>query len=69
MNTQDEILKYLAESPHTSSEIAVRFGYSHVFEYREIMEALRILELAKKVKYRSDKGLWYLNEENANVKS
>ena len=67
MTTQDEILKYLAESPHTSSEIAVRLGYSHVFEYREIMEALRILELAKKVKYSSDKGLWYLNEDSANA--
>ena len=63
MTTQDEILKYLAESPHTSSEIAVRLGYSHVFEYSDIMESLRILELAKKVKYRADKGLWYLNKE------
>ena len=63
MTTQEEILKYIAESPHTSSEIAVRLGYSHVFEYKDIMEALRILELAKRVKYHADKGLWYLNKE------
>ena len=63
MTTQDEILKYLAESPHTSSEIAVRLGYPHVFEYSDIMEAIRILELAKRVKYHADKGLWYLNKE------
>ena len=63
MTTQDEILKYLAESPHTSSEIAVRLGYSQVFEYKDIMETLRILELAKRVKYHADKGLWYLNKE------
>jgi hypothetical protein len=63
MTTQEEILKYLAESPHTSSEIAVRLGYSQVFEYSEITESLRILELAKRVKYRSDNGLWYLNKE------
>ena len=62
MTTKTEILKYLEESPHTSSEIAVRLGYSHVFEYREIMETLRILELAKRVKYCADKGLWYLND-------
>ena len=61
MTTQEEILKCRAGSPHTSSEIAVRLGYSHVFEYKDIMEALRILELAKKVKYRADKGLWYIN--------
>ena len=63
MTAQDEILKYLAESPHTSSEIAVRLGYSHVFEYSEIMESLRILELAKKVRYKTSTGLWYLNKE------
>ena len=62
MTTQEEILKYIAESPHTSSEIAVRLGYSHVFEYKDIMEALRILELAKQVKYRADKGLWCIND-------
>ena len=61
MTTQEEILKYIAESPHTSSEIAVRLGYSHVFEYKDIMETLRILELAKQVKFRADKGLWYIN--------
>ena len=62
MTTKDEILKYLAESPHTSSEIAVRLGYSHVFEYSDIMESIRILELAKRVKYHADKGLWCIND-------
>lgn len=55
MNTQDEILKYLAESPHTTLDIVAYAG-------NDTLETLRILELAKLVKYRADKGLWYLNE-------
>ena len=56
MTTKDEILKYLAESPHTTIEIVAYAG-------NDTLESLRILELAKQVKYRADKGLWYLNEE------
>ena len=56
MNTQDKILKYLAESPHTTLELVAYAG-------NDTLETLRILELAKKVRYRSDKGLWYLNKE------
>ena len=55
MNTQDKILKYLAESPHTTLEIVAYAG-------NDTLETLRILELTKLVKYRTDKGLWYLNE-------
>ena len=56
MTTKDEILKYLAESPHTTIEIVAYAG-------NDTLESLRILELAKQVKYRADKGLWYLNKE------
>ena len=56
MATQTEILKYLSESPHTTLEIVAFAG-------NDTLESLRILELAKKVKYRADKGLWYLNKE------
>ena len=56
MTTQDEILKYLAESPHTTLEIVAFAG-------NDTLDTLRVLELAKQVKYRSDKGLWYLNKE------
>ena len=55
MTTQEEILKYLAESPHTTLELVAYAG-------NDTLESLRILELAKKVKYRADKGLWYLND-------
>jgi hypothetical protein len=55
MTTQGEILKYLAESPHTTLEIVAYAG-------NDTLETLRILELTKLVKYRTDKGLWYLNE-------
>ena len=57
MTTQEEILKYLAKSPHTTLEIVAFAG-------NDTLENLRILELAKKVKYRSDKGLWYITKEN-----
>ena len=60
MTTKDEILKYLAESPHTTNEISVHIGSS-------FMNDLRILELAKQVKYRADKGLWYLNKDSTNA--
>ena len=50
VNTQDEILKYLAESPHTTLEIVAYAG-------NDTLETLRILELTKLVKYRTDKGL------------
>ena len=56
MTTQGEILKYLAESPHTTLEVVAFAG-------NDTLESLRILELAKQVKYRADKGLWYLNKE------
>ena len=56
MNTQDKILKYLAESPHTTLEVVAFAG-------NDTLDNLRVLELAKQVKYRSDKGLWYLNKE------
>ena len=56
MTTQEEIMKYLAESPHTTLEIVAFAG-------NDTLENLRILELAKKVKYRANKGLWYLNKE------
>ena len=56
MNTQDKILKYLAESPHTTLEVVAFAG-------NDTLDTLRVLELAKQVKYRSDKGLWYLNKE------
>ena len=56
MATQTEILKYLAESPHTTLEVVAFAG-------NDTLESLRILELAKQVKYRADKGLWYLNKE------
>ena len=55
MNTQDKILKYLAESPHTTLEVVAFAG-------NDTLDTLRVLELAKQVKYRSDKGLWYINE-------
>ena len=55
MNTQEEILKYLAESPHTTLEVVAFAG-------NDTLDTLRVLELAKQVKYRADKGLWYLNE-------
>ena len=54
MTTQDEILKYLAESPHTTLEIVAFAG-------NDTLDTLRVLELAKQVKYRADKGLWYIN--------
>ena len=60
MTTQEEILKYLAESPHTTLEIVAFAG-------NDTLESLRILELAKKVRYRSDKGLWYLNKDSTNA--
>ena len=56
MNIQEQILIYLAESPHTTLEIVA-------FSGNDTLETLRILEFSKKVKYRSDKGLWYLNKE------
>ncbi|MHB1266619.1 MAG: hypothetical protein ACYCY2_03325 [Acidithiobacillus ferriphilus] len=55
MTTQDEILKYLAESPHTTLELVAYAG-------NDTLEALHILELAKRLKYRADKGLWYIND-------
>jgi len=55
VTTQDEILIYLAESPHTTLEIVAYAG-------NDTLETLRILELAKLVKYRADKGLWYIND-------
>ena len=60
MTIQDKILKYLAESPHTTLEIVAYAG-------NDTLETLRILELAKQVKYRSDNGLWYFNEETGNA--
>ena len=60
MNTQDEILKYLAESPHTTLEVVAFAG-------NDTLDTLRVLELAKQVKYRSDKGLWYLNKDSTNA--
>ena len=57
MTTQEEILKYLAESPHTTLEVVAFAG-------NDTLDTLRVLELAKQVKYRADKGLWYLNKEN-----
>ena len=55
MNTQDEILKYLAESPHTTLEVVAFAG-------NDTLDTLRVLELAKQVKYRADKGLWCIND-------
>ena len=55
MTTQPEILKYLAESPHTTLEVVAFAG-------NDTLDTLRVLELAKQVKYRADKGLWYINE-------
>lgn len=60
MNTQDEILKYLAESPHTTLEVVAFAG-------NDTLDTLRVLELAKQVKYRADKGLWYLNKDSTNA--
>ena len=60
MTTQDEILKYLAESPHTTLEVVAFAG-------NDTLDTLRVLELAKQVKYRTDKGLWYLNEDSTNA--
>ena len=60
MTTQDEILKYLAESPHTTLEVVAFAG-------NDTLDTLRVLELAKQVKYRSDKGLWYLNKDSTNA--
>ena len=60
MTTQEEILKYLAESPHTTLEIVA-------FSGNDTLDTLRVLELAKQVKYRSDKGLWYLNKDSTNA--
>ena len=60
MNTQEEILKYLAESPHTTLEVVAFAG-------NDTLDTLRVLELAKQVKYRSDKGLWYLNKDSTNA--
>ena len=57
---EEKILKYLAESPHTTLEVVAFAG-------NDTLENLRILELAKKVKYRSDKGLWYLNKDSTNA--
>lgn len=55
MNTKDKILKYLAESPHTTLEIVAYIG-------NDTLEPLDLLEISKRVKYRFDNGLWYLNE-------
>ena len=55
MTTQDKILKYLAESPHTTLEVVAFAG-------NDTLDTLRVLELAKQVKYRADKGLWYIND-------
>jgi hypothetical protein len=52
---EEKILKYLAESPHTTLEVVAFAG-------NDTLDTLRILELAKQVKYRSDNGLWYLND-------
>ena len=60
MTTQEEILKYLAESPHTTLEVVA-------FAANDTLDTLRVLELAKQVKYRSDKGLWYLNKDSTNA--
>ena len=60
MTAQDEILKYLAESPHTTLEIVAFAG-------NDTLDTLRVLELAKQVKYRADKGLWYLNKDSTNA--
>ena len=60
MTTKDEILKYLAESPHTTLEIVAFAG-------NDTLDTLRVLELAKQVKYRADKGLWYLNKDSTNA--
>ena len=60
MNTQDKILKYLAESPHTTLEVVAFAG-------NDTLDTLRVLELAKQVKYRADKGLWYLNKDSTNA--
>ena len=57
MNIQEQILIYLAESPHTTLEIVA-------FSGNDTLETLRILEFSKKVKYRSDKGLSYITKEN-----
>lgn len=55
MTPQDEILKYLHESPHTTRDIVAHVG-------RDTLEALRILELAKKVVYVTSTGLWCIND-------
>ena len=60
MTTKDEILKYLAESPHTTLEVVAFAG-------NDTLDTLRVLELAKQVKYRADKGLWYLNKDSTNA--
>ncbi len=60
MTTQEEILKYLAESPHTTLEVVAFAG-------NDTLDTLCVLELAKQVKYRSDKGLWYLNKDSTNA--
>ena len=60
MTTQEEILKYLAESPHPKLEVVAFAG-------NDTLDTLRVLELAKQVKYRADKGLWYLNKDSTNA--
>ena len=57
MTAQEEILKYLAESPHTTLEVVAFAG-------NDTLENLRILELAKKVRYKASTGLWYITKEN-----